>query len=570
MAGMHTYNPSFDMTVDKNLYHWLEYASFQQDPMHIYQYLLDSCIGERISALYHTIAKYLISINKEKEALEVVNCGIRRNAQPIQCLLDLNRQLSPDIDRLNSPFKVKLRPLYPQRLTILEACCWVEAQIRDVSRAAISTEVNRFSDECSYEEIRWRTMQYKQEKSSMLYSPKNKVNVWRYLNPFLHHHPRPQIHSIHKQNKPKSPTLTQSLSCHSLATQPIHLPLSICYFYSRITMAYSNLYDYSSQPSPSLCYSKSSSSPLKRTVLLGQETVEIDEKLGQGGMAVVYSAKTSHGIYALKIESPPNPWEFYALQQLHARRTAPRMMSAHSMYLYQDTSFILLSLSGKKTLLDCLNDARAHGSKSMPEPLVLLLMTGLIRTILTLHSAQIFHGDLKLDNLLVITKDATIPQSNYHPQDAWWDPIHVIDFGRAVDLTLFPSHVEFIATWPGQQEDLPELRANTPWRPWQVDYWAVAAIAHRLLFGDPLQYRACPSTQPIEWCLCRPIRRYWHKDIWNSFFHGLMNPKAAGELPITHPLERLLHKMETCLMHITKKDKALYNLVLTLETRMTR
>ncbi|KAF7545274.1 hypothetical protein G7046_g9603 [Stylonectria norvegica] len=75
--------------------------------------------------------------------------------------------------------------------------------------------------------------------------------------------------------------------------------------------------------------------------------------MGKGAFAVSHRSD----VEALKMETPPTPWEFHMMRVAHARlgplhRAAASLSYAHEMHLYQDEAFLFLPFHPHGTLLD--------------------------------------------------------------------------------------------------------------------------------------------------------------------------------------------------------------------------
>lgn len=110
---------------------------------------------------------------------------------------------------------------------------------------------------------------------------------------------------------------------------------------------------------------------------------------------------------ALKIESPPAPWEFYILSLLRSRlpvRVNESVMRPVSCHLFQDESAFLMEFLNQGTLLNCVNLAQkgGYGASSgtgpggLDELLAMFWAIEILRTVETAHAAGIMHGDIKV------------------------------------------------------------------------------------------------------------------------------------------------------------------------------
>lgn len=287
---------------------------------------------------------------------------------------------------------------------------------------------------------------------------------------------------------------------------------------------------------------------------------------------------------ALKMEHPPNPWEFYMIYQAHQRlaghRTADSIIKAHEMHLFKDEGFLLLSFRDQGTILDLINLSKSDSTSAMDELLAMFLTIELLRTTEALHANSLIHGDLKADNCLV--RFDPVPDAEwstrYHPSGAaGWSRkgISLIDFGRGIDMRLFQPNVQFIADWKTDNQDCAEMRELRPWT-YQVDYHGLAAIVHSMLFGKYIETVAERTGLPRHYRIASPLKRYWEREIWSELFDVLLNPlqhvtaEEGGVLPINAALRRCRERMEAHLVAHCDKGVGLKSMVRKMEVAMGR
>ncbi|PWY97970.1 hypothetical protein BCV70DRAFT_202461 [Testicularia cyperi] len=291
---------------------------------------------------------------------------------------------------------------------------------------------------------------------------------------------------------------------------------------------------------------------------------------------------------ALKVESPPNKWEFYILQQLEARlerELHASVICARRFYAYDDESFLVLDLGEKGTLLEVVNNAVSAGVASpmvglgsgsgsgsgggsssnnrdveggagLEEVLAMFFVCELIRVVVAMHRAGVVHGDLKIDNCLLRLDDVRpgTAWSNIYSasgENGWSSKgITLIDFGRAIDLSLFPSpspspspststttkrRQKFVADWETDARDCREMREGRPWT-FEPDWFGIAAIAHCLLFGRYIDTRPADGTAGgasarVRTRISAPMKRYWQQELWSSLFDVCLNPPSLSISP---------------------------------------
>ncbi|ODV93297.1 hypothetical protein PACTADRAFT_5085 [Pachysolen tannophilus NRRL Y-2460] len=274
----------------------------------------------------------------------------------------------------------------------------------------------------------------------------------------------------------------------------------------------------------------------------------IREELGEGGYATVYLAESLNGeLNAIKIEKPSNPWEFYILKTIEKRLSEfnkesllKSIIKPKCVKIYQDEGYLMLDYVNQGTILDVVNifkSSQNHLNGAMDEKLVVFLTIELLKTVEALHEIGIIHGDLKPDNCMIRFKEV--------PKDSKWNSeydangnngwsfkgITVIDFGRAIDMKLFPDNVQFKSNWETDNQDCPEMVNNETWT-YQTDYFGLANIIHTLLFGETIEI--IKDTDGL-YVLKNKFKRYWQKNTWESLFSILLNSKRKSrneKLPI--------------------------------------
>eukprot|EP00271_Cylindrocystis_brebissonii_P022775 TRINITY_DN8896_c0_g2_i1.p1 TRINITY_DN8896_c0_g2~~TRINITY_DN8896_c0_g2_i1.p1 ORF type:complete len:1258 (+),score=233.30 TRINITY_DN8896_c0_g2_i1:115-3888(+) len=158
---------------------------------------------------------------------------------------------------------------------------------------------------------------------------------------------------------------------------------------------------------------------------LGADSFMVRSCIGAGAFARIFRAyrrtedDTTEGdfdasisddeaAYALKVQEPPCPWEFYVYRQVQHR--VPKQKSlyfaqCHGMYVAPSCSLLLCELHDRGTLQDVVNAHLAKGQK-MDELLCIFYTIEMLAMLETLHDAQIIHGDFKPDNLLLRDDDS--------------------------------------------------------------------------------------------------------------------------------------------------------------------
>lgn len=290
-------------------------------------------------------------------------------------------------------------------------------------------------------------------------------------------------------------------------------------------------------------------------------------EMGKGAFAVTRRSR----LEALKMEQPPTAWEFH-MTRLAATRLGPQhratasITAVHELHLYQDDGFMFLPLHAHGTLLDVVNFFREQASGVMDELLAMFFAIELLRTVEALHSKQILHGDLKVDNCLLRLNSLASAANDISSQ---WCPdgsggwasrgLVLIDFGRAIDMRNFEPGAQFIADWKTTSQDCAEMREGRPWT-WQIDYHGLAGVLHTLLFGRYIETVRCDAgglgtTAGRRYKIRESLKRYWQTDIWSACFDLLLNPgshvenEEGGRMPVMRGMRDIREKMESWLQN---------------------
>lgn len=297
------------------------------------------------------------------------------------------------------------------------------------------------------------------------------------------------------------------------------------------------------------------------------QDVDEDEPLIAMGKGTFATSRRS-AQEALKMELPPTAWEFH-MMRLAATRLGPHhratasISAAHELHLYQDEGFLFLQYHPHGTLLDVVNFFREQPAGVMDETLAMFFTIELLRTVESMHSRHVLHGDLKADNCLLRLDNLSGEQSvssQWHADGSGgWDSrgIVLIDFGRGIDMRAFDPDVQFIADWKTTAADCAEMREGRPWT-WQIDYHGLAGIIHCLLFGRYIETVRCDkgglgTTAGRRYKIKESLKRYWQTDLWGSCFDLLLNPGSFVEnedgarMPVMKGLRGVREQMESWL-----------------------
>ncbi|ODO01472.1 hypothetical protein I350_06292 [Cryptococcus amylolentus CBS 6273] len=332
------------------------------------------------------------------------------------------------------------------------------------------------------------------------------------------------------------------------------------------------------------------------TLTLAGDDFEVHDKLGQGGFGIVFlgvdialrraqddadsddeeDEPVDRSQVAIKVEKPGMIWEAVVLDRIHSRldkALRQSIIQPRNLYLFQDESYLILDYCTQGTLLDVVNKSSSifgNPGQGVDELLAIFFVIELLRLVEGLHSAQFIHGDLKIDNCLV--RIADLPNSSWSAaysragSDGWSQQgLRLIDFGRAIDLSLFPRGTEqtFQVSHTVDDKDCTEMRQGKPWS-YQTDYFGLAGVAYCMLFGKYMKTIISEGKVKID----QPLKRYWQPQLWQPLFDTLLNP--GHSLPITNQLTTIREELEGWLEdNCQKGGKSLKSLLRKIELAAT-
>ncbi|CAB4445658.1 unnamed protein product [Rhizophagus irregularis] len=333
---------------------------------------------------------------------------------------------------------------------------------------------------------------------------------------------------------------------------------------------------------------------IEEPVTFFNDSFLIRQKIGEGGFGKVYlvldtedyavNQNEKKSSRALKSETPSSALEFYIIRKLQERINSPTIdsiISVHSLYYYKNESYMVMEFVHQGTILDAVNRAKRENTQ-LDELLVFFFTIELLKTIESIHEAGIIHGDIKADNCLLRLEPVEEWDIQYDPSGAnGWSKkgIKIIDFGRSIDVTLFPDDMKFIAEWVTDDQDCVEMREGRPWK-WQADYYGLAGIVHCMLHNRYMQitpvlvetntFISGPATMAVK--KYKPIlsfKRYWQGELWQKLFDLLLNPLLVtkdGQMPITQQLKNIREEFEQHLIQNCEKNgKSLIGMLKKLE-----
>ncbi|CAM6101555.1 unnamed protein product [Calypogeia fissa] len=303
-----------------------------------------------------------------------------------------------------------------------------------------------------------------------------------------------------------------------------------------------------------------SSTCRNKILLLGCSTYRLKASVGQGAFAQVFEVEDEDDDLfenptklALKFQKPACPWEFYIYRQLDVRvcdEDRYYFGQVRRFHLFSDSSFLICNYRDKGTLQDVINAYLAMGQR-MDETLCMFYTIEMLRILETLHAVGIIHGDFKPDNLLIRDDSDELVEDWTPDRRGCWKAqgLFLIDWGRSVDLTLYPEGTQFMGDCKTDSFRCPMMIEHRPWS-FQVDTFGLCGVVHCLLHGNYMQIEKAQTAAGQT--IYRPkssYRRYWNVELWREFFETLLNVKDS---PQKAPLSALRQSFESHL-----RDKSL-------------
>ncbi|KAK3089597.1 hypothetical protein FSP39_004898 [Pinctada imbricata] len=317
---------------------------------------------------------------------------------------------------------------------------------------------------------------------------------------------------------------TQALMSTSIYIDP-HDPFdaeTIQGFLKKLTKPLSSYSNYVAEPMMKIKSQESTT--------LGGDLYLVMDAVGKGGNAKVYKAEKmdydidftvglelNENYYALKVQSPPCPWELYICNEIQDRLTQqlhpgevdvrPSMMSVEKGCFCDDMSCLITKYYSSGTLLDFVNKLSAHNLQ-MEESIALYLSIELMYMIEKLHKCHIIHGDIKPDNFMFLGLRPDLPEcSDVLRLFAQCErPLVLIDFGQSIDMTKYPSDTTFLT---------------------KTDLFGLVGTIHVLLFKQYMKVYQQSGT----WRITQSFPRKWNQSLWKKLFHECLNVPSCSQLP---------------------------------------
>ncbi|XP_043913180.1 mitotic checkpoint serine/threonine-protein kinase BUB1 isoform X2 [Protopterus annectens] len=280
----------------------------------------------------------------------------------------------------------------------------------------------------------------------------------------------------------------------------------------------------------------------KSCVTLGNVSYQVDYLLGEGAFAQVFHAsvldmndiKNCQKVM-LKVQKPASPWEFYTGSEL-TKRLDPEVrhlfISFYSAHFFENGSILVGELYNYGTLLNAVNLYKNLTEKVMPQPLVLFFAIHILRMVEELHNVGIIHGDIKPDNFILGNR---FVESDSFTVNDLSHGLSLIDLGQSIDMKLFPEGTAFTAKCETSDFQCVEMLSQKPWN-YQTDYFGIAGTIYCLLFGNYMKVK----NENGLWKINAVYKRGSHTDMWNDFFHTLLNVPGCQTLPSVGALRERL------------------------------
>ncbi|KAJ6733993.1 MITOTIC CHECKPOINT SERINE/THREONINE-PROTEIN KINASE BUB1 [Salix koriyanagi] len=281
-----------------------------------------------------------------------------------------------------------------------------------------------------------------------------------------------------------------------------------------------------------------------KIVKIGGRKYEIKGCPVKGGFAQVYKAYVNSNpdeVVALKIQRPPFPWEFHMYRQLDQRIPENQSSSfgyVHRLHLFSDYSILVCDYLSHGTLQDVINSYAVTG-KPMEEVLCIYYTIEMLHMLETLHGVGIIHGDFKPDNLLIRYSRSNLTEDGFKERSGPWrdQGLCLVDWGRGIDLHLFPDDIEFEGDCRTSGFRCVEMQERKPWT-FQVDTYGLCVVIHMMLHHSYMEIvKKGTSDGGYVYLPKAPFKRYW-SDLWKDLFTKLLNNNCGNDCELLRSLRK--------------------------------
>ncbi|CAM0905999.1 unnamed protein product [Alopecurus aequalis] len=280
----------------------------------------------------------------------------------------------------------------------------------------------------------------------------------------------------------------------------------------------------------------SSQNAVKNKVIeLGGRKYQIKGSSGTGAFAKLYKASiggNTEETVALKVQKPAFPWEFYMYRQLDERISdiqRPSFGCAQEVHVFADVSVLVCGYLPYGTLLDAINSNLVVGHQ-MDEVLCIYYTIEMLHMLEALHSVGIIHGDFKPDNMLVCYPREEITDDTFRNETRTEQNqgLCLVDWGRGIDLNLFPAGTEFLGDCRTSGFSCIEMQEERSWK-YQADTYGLCVVAHMMLHGVAMSIEKVARADGSHMYQPKsPLKRYWNVQLWKDLFTTLLNPSSNG------------------------------------------
>ena len=218
----------------------------------------------------------------------------------------------------------------------------------------------------------------------------------------------------------------------------------------------------------------------------------LEKPLDKGNYGIVYLSRkdNSDTLYATKKINKPKTNEekkfFETETKIMRELNHPNVIKLIDLKMGSNYYYIVMELANGGDLKSCLKKYMSIYNTPFPEEIVQYLMKQIVSAIAYIHSMNVIHRDLKLENIMV-NFDSDIDKQNLNMMKA---KVKIIDFGCSI---VIPSQNNFCFTalgTPGYMDPLllkeyyyKEKRENLKGYGKEVDIWSLGCLCFELFRG---------------------------------------------------------------------------------------